>query len=372
MMNIGSCSEESTNRGASTVEPGDTRRPGAFRARALLELFVTLCLTCGAAHAQQPKPPQLLAGGGSTPVAPPIDNPETSQPPRGKILFQDQFSAIPLAATFSNVSAWIRGLACGTHFGTSECNVRIAHATPLRPGGGNYLHVYATHHGSDVYRTELSYSGTPYKEPRVSVGGGDYTGGEYWYGYNVCVDKYGYSSGTHPAAPGIFLSQWHADEQAYDRDPRWGISLTETKLAIYAEHWDEPAGVGRGSGGGSRASAGQDMLETLWTGKTPGHCWPIIMRVKWDTRTRAKGGTGFMYVYTDSSGTPTFSVTNRQTDHAPPEGDIYDPFFKIGGYLSAWRGNGDDGLQWEARYDNVTIMDSTGSWAAMYQAITAP
>ncbi|MEO8464130.1 MAG: hypothetical protein ABI640_02225 [Gammaproteobacteria bacterium] len=376
-MDTGNCSNKST-----MVDIRGARRPEGFTALALLATFATFGLACGVAHSQQPKPPQLLTGSASSPVIPPVNDPGTTNPQPGNIVFEEKFGAMSLASTIANVGAWIRGTGCGTFFGTPDCNVQIANTAPVRSGGGNYLHVSATHHGSEVYRTEYGYTGTPYNSPRVNlqpVGGGHYAGQVYWYGYYLCVDKYGYASGTHPRAPSVFANQWHDDDDdpnnVVKHNPIAALTLDEHQLRLYIEHWDEPVGVGNGSGGAPRVFVGQDMYETVWgtaSTKVAGNCFPVIWQIKHDTRTRAQGGTGFLRLWLGTNSTPAFEVVDRQVGHAPPEGDVYEKYFQLGGYLSDWRGNGEDGLQWDARYDNFVIMDSTGSWAAMYQSITTP
>jgi hypothetical protein len=78
-------------------------------------------------------------------------------------------------------------------------------------------------------------------------------------------------------------------------------------------------------------------------------------------------------IWIGDESTPKWEWIDKATTHKISHGgeDIL-PYNKIGGYLSGWFDVGDVGDTYEARYDNYTVMNATGSWAAMTAALADP
>ena len=332
---------------------GFTLRPplaGKSRRPAGLALLAALALSYNA-HAQKPKPPVLVTSA--------------SPSPAGAILFRETFESMALGNYLPVSGVWGRG---DNPFGCCT----IANTNPVAPGFGKYFRPYNFKSGTTNFRSEYWYVGTPYANPRVnltSLGNEEWVGNVYWYGYQLCSDKNDITDGY-----GIYFNQWHTDDAPGNPgfSPMFAlVGAINGKLQVYIEHSDESPPVNTaGHTGGSILVD----VPTPGGGSYVGKCFPVIWQLKMDTRVSTAGSTGILRLWLGSSSTPVFEWVNKQVGHETDHyGNGYMPYFNIGGYQSRWRdGWGVDGEEWEARYDNVTVMDRNGSWQAMMVALQAP
>jgi hypothetical protein len=86
------------------------------------------------------------------------------------------------------------------------------------------------------------------------------------------------------------------------------------------------------------------------------------------------GSQGIIRIWLGDDPNPKWEWVNKATTHKLSHGgETVIPYNKIGGYLSSWVDfGGEDGDVYEARIDNYTVMDNTGSWAAMTAALADP
>jgi hypothetical protein len=324
---------------------GQVRRP------AFLSILATLAFSF-AAHAQKPRPPVLVTAGAPLPAS--------------ALVFRETFESMPLGLYQPIAGAWTRGdnpMGCCT----------IASTNPVSTGFGKYFHPYNIKTGTTNFRSEYWYVGTPYASPRVnltSLGDHEYVGNVYWYGYHVCVDKSEITTGY-----GIYVNQWHTDNPPEDGggyNPMFAlIAGINGQLQAYIEHSDESPPANPGDFPGDSVLVN---VPTPGGGSYVGKCFDVIWQLKMDTRVSTNGSTGTLRLWLGESSTPVFEWVNKQVGHETDHyGNSYMPYFNIGGYQSRWRdGLGTEGEEWEARYDNVTVMNSAGSWAAMKAALQTP
>ena len=292
------------------------------------------------ANAQQPKPPVLVG---------------RDVGPRGT-LFRETFQSMSLGL-YQPTSSWRRG---DNPFGC--CTVEDS--KPVQPGGGRYLRTYNVKSGTTNFRSEYWYVGTPYSNPRVnlvSVGSDQWKSPEaYWYGYMICADKAENTTGY-----GIYLNQFHNDDtgSGFDPNPMFALVGDANSLWGYIENSKEAPPITQFV----NQSIVTPPLVTGWVGT----CFPVIWQIFMDTRVSTAGSTGIIRLWIGDSPTPKWEWLNRQVGQRVAQGgNAYMPYFNIGGYQSLWKDNfGTNGDEWEMRYDNVTVMDSTGSWDAMMAAL---
>jgi len=378
MEGIGNAGEERFSSGGSAVEPrrladpldyqdwhrvaGDNASKRADRValvvRTFLSLSVSVALACNAAHAQRPKSPVVLTGNGG--------------PPSG-VLFKETFERMPIGRTqdvfdIDGEYIWRRGTAPG------DC-CTIADSSPVFSGAGKYYHPGpVAKNGELTFRTEYWYLGTPKAAPLTSLGTiggiyGQYVGQIYWYGYVFCLDQYTGSEGER-----IHFNQWH-DDAPGEFDPMVSLFGNGQTLHAYIEHSQEPPG-------------GDSFTSPVLYTNHLGNCINVIWQIRFDTRLASQGSTGLIRLWLDALGvnnsTPKFEWVDKQVANPTGTPSVStglpgaginpggQPFWTMGGYLSSWRWSGTEGQIYEARYDNFTIMDSTGSYAAMLAALNTP
>ncbi len=280
--------------------------------------------------------------------------------PDGNIIFRETFESFPLGVAQSVANRWVKSRACVGPLTEAQC-IKIADSDPVAPGFGKYFSPRNIVNGTQNFRTELANVGAPYAVEMTSLGGGNYVGETYWYGYIVCLDV------NNSDGYGVYIDQWHLDQGV--SAPGWSIASSPIDFAnassgfttiYYQEGSEEPDEAGENG----VVDLGFNMI---------GDCWNVIWQVRQDTRLASEGSTGILRVWIGDSATPRFEWVNKQVSMGPPDGDTYQQYFKFGGYQSAWRdGQGVNGQEWAARYDNYTVMDDTGSWAAMTAALADP
>ena len=308
---------------------------------------------CAAAYAQRPKAPVLLLGN--------------SPAPSSNILFRETFESMPTGPYQPVSGKWTRG-----DNPTGCCSIQ--NSNPVFAGSGKYFRPGPVEWKSDgsVFRTEYWYVGTPYQNPRVSMislGQGHYQAPQdYWYGYVFCLDRYSKPTGQPTFdVPRVHFNQFHDDAGPGTADVNPMVSLfgDDEHIIGYIESSDEP------DGGVSGSSV---YTGNLYPGWKPGTCINVIWNVFFDTRTRAQGSKGFIRLWLGDDSTPRWEWINKQVSMPVAKGgDGYMPYFNLGGYLSGWRWTPNAaGMTYEARFDNFTVMDSTGSWAAMRTALKNP
>ena len=287
------------------------------------------------------------------------DTTATSTPtPPGNIIFRETFEGMPLGLRQAVAGRWATSGDC--NMSQEDC-YSIANTSPVVSGFGKYFRTRNVKNGTTSYRTEYTHIGTPYATAFSSLGGGHYLGAEYWYGYILCLDTNNTSNGY-----GHYADQWHYDG-ANSPSPAWslmsgpkgGNSANGFTTFFYIEGSQEP-------GGTQKIDLNTNII---------GQCVDVIWQVKADTRTAANGSTGILRLWfsphSSPTSTPKYEWVNKQVAVPPSAGgDTFMLFFKFGGYQSSWKdGWGVNGEEWLARYDNYTVMDSTGSFAAMTAAL---
>jgi hypothetical protein len=309
--------------------------------------------------------------GASTRV---YDTTSTDTPvPDGNILFKENFNDRPSPSTYLSVpGVWNTG----SSNPNGQCSFQ--HSNPPVAGSGKYLRCGpVTKAGANVFRTEYKYVGPPSFQSPTSLGDGHNVSPTFWYGYKFCLDQYTTGSGPH----GMFhIDQWH-DVADAPFSPKISLMGNAQELRVYMEKNLEAPPVNTGGFTGANI-----ITPVLYTGHL-GTCINVIWQVKWDTRVSAAsaaisltGSTGLARLWLGSSSTPVFEWVNKMTQHkifTPPHatwgtGDFGIPYFPLGGYLSCWRTDCvPEGTVYESRYDNFTVMDETGSWAAMNAELNA-
>ncbi|MEX2343367.1 MAG: hypothetical protein WD647_10645 [Steroidobacteraceae bacterium] len=299
--------------------------------RTLVSMLVTSALACSAAQAQTPNPP-ILMGGELPPTSP------------GKIIFSDGFEEHDLgqAADISNWKVAKSG---------STATLTIEDKNPLCAECGKYLRTFATKKDQTVYRVEYAYAGEPSNDEMVSLGGGDYRGSQtYWYGYLMSLDQYpANDERIHLIQMWMKLGPPPQDQAT---NPQVSLMANAEGYRVNIEDNDD-------LNGNFKTAIGPNSLF--------GKCKQYIFKVNADTRTIAEGSTGELGIWVD--GVSIYSHVNKQTMQDKQAGLHHD--FRIGGYLSGWRfePSSENGQAYEARWDNWTVMDGTGSLAAMQQAV---
>jgi hypothetical protein len=323
-------------------------RAGERRRTAVLALLAML----GFAHtagAQKPKPPMLLGGG---------------QAPSSSVIFKENFSGFNTGTYYGVPGVWNTG----SSVANGLCSFQ--QSNPPVSGGGKYLRCGpVVKDGANVFRTEFKYIGSPSFKAPTDLGGGHNVSPIFWYGYKFCLDKYTTGSGPHGQ---VHFSQWH-DVDDGPHSPKISILGNAQGLRVYMEKNFEAPPIN--TGGFAGASIITPVLYTDHYQK----CIDVIQQVRWDTRTSTQGSKGLYRLWLGSSSTPVFEWVDRMTQHAviadgQHEGDFGIPYFPLGGYLSCWRESPcvPEGTVYEARFDNFTIMEETGSWAAMTAELNKP
>jgi hypothetical protein len=202
---------------------------------------------------------------------------------------------------------------------------RIDIDDPVDTGYGKYFHTHNIKDGATNKRTEYAHIGTPYRVEMSSVGGGDYTGETYWYGYVLCLDTNNTTNGY-----GVYVDQWHAAVSTAPA-PGWALMSGPNGSGgfttfFYLESSQEP-GVGN-----VKVNLNTDII---------GQCIDVIWQVKQDTRLASEGSTGILRLWFGPSDTPKYEWLNKQVSQPPPDrGDTFQQFFKFGGYpVGEWMGD---------------------------------
>lgn len=262
--------------------------------------------------------------------------------------------AVTLSAS-AVVGVWKRAFNSGNSPGVG---VEILASAPLVSAdqvGSSADTRYARHtlikSGSTNYRFERTWLQDPHGSQLVSAGDGHYfSSGDFWYGLRLRIDQNDQSSA------GVHWFQWH-DQPGAGRSPPLSIRSIHNagqneRLVCRLEKND--------------SNGGNTINFTLASGTDYiGQTHDYMFNIKWETRTSASGGVGFMHLYIDDdvSGTPTFTHLG-QNCHPAPDCDGGIPYWKLGGYASPMQTQGVDGDTKQCSIDWIQIYGSDGNLAA--------
>ena len=214
-----------------------------------------------------------------------------------------------------------------------------------------YARTFMIKNGSANYRFERHLLLDPNGDQILSAGDGHYfASGDMWYGFRLRVDQ------NDQASAQCHWIQWH-DTPGAGRSPP--ISLASQHFAGSNERFVCRLEKNDSNGGNTVIfviSSGTDYI---------GQTHDYIFNIKWETRTSASGGVGFMHLYIDDdvSGTPSFTHLG-QNCHPAPDCDGRIPFWKLGGYASSMKTQGVNGDKKQCSIDAIQIYGSDGNLAA--------
>ena len=249
-------------------------------------------------------------------------------------LFQDGFEGEGLGAAGATAS-WGTNLNGGT--------ITIANATPLGAGQGKYFtgECIKAADGT-VYRSERRLLNATNTRP--SYGGATALGYDMWYGFRWRPDALVGGEGGYPM-------QFHDDPGGDNTNPCVALVYNGTTLQMIA----------------SKAYTDAGALGNNWYGTigavAVGTVVDIVLRIRWCYRSNAQGGNGAVDIYIDDETTPRLAYRGS-TAHAPPYTSGQVPYFRCGGYWSAFRFNlANGGGVWKATnsFDQVRVQGQGGS-----------
>lgn len=283
-------------------------------------------------------------------------------PVPGNIIFRETFTGLPPGGGTSEYT--IAG-----KWNTSQDpngSVTIQSGNPVRPGFGSYMRPRLVKSGTNDFRAEYSNVAAPGGEAggRLVVSGDNaWSNEDHWYGYVVCIDRF---DQPNTGSVVTHLNQWHEWG-----DGRWNplISLMGNLngLQVYMERNEE---------GGSSTAPGLTVRSPILYDPAAGECFDVVWQFRADSRRANEGSQGLLRIWIGNDPTPKWQWVNKATTHKLSHGgENVRPYNKIGTYPSAWGEagqGGEDGDTYEGRVDNYTVMDSSGSFAAMIAALNRP
>jgi hypothetical protein len=205
--------------------------------------------------------------------------------------------------------------------------------------------------GTTNYRTEFAL--LPYgRDTMTSHGSGQFSMPfDFWYGFRWRCTRFDAAPSGYDYV-GAHLAQWHDNESpVYDRNPPLSLWITENGVRVYHEANDD-------AGGGNVYSS------YIVAAPFVGTSYDFMLRIRWDTRTNAQGGSGAVDLYLNETTTPVYQWRG-QTCHPSPDTLGPAPYFKFGMYSGYYRGPGwpsaMEGRVFDQIYDHVTLMGADGS-----------
>lgn len=239
--------------------------------------------------------------------------------------------------------------------GGSNAVVEASEDTPLRSGGGRYLHTKLTNaNPSNTKRCERHPIGIYITEVNMTSLGGSpeqfLADNDWWYAFRMRVDQ------VDNAIDGLY-AQWH-DKGPNSPGVRAPVTLNGSMNRIEVQLLDNDE-VG-----------GSNVHSPTIIANPQGTNHKYIFRIRWDTRIVSAGSIGLIELYIDDETTPRWTW-NGQTAHPAPETDGRAPNFKYGGYFSLAQSQGTPGDINEQSYDDLVIVEDVGSSADMRASVSA-
>lgn len=256
----------------------------------------------------------------------------------------------------------------------TQTRMYIEDTSPLCPSCGKYMRTWAMKDSGNAYRSErLQLYNPPNREDMIllngEVGNGNWRAQDtYWYGFLWQLVQY------PPNQENVHLHQFWTDHAPPPADqtnnPQMSLFFNAEQLRVYIEANDDRNAIAAAQGG---TVDGRNYFSNPIDTNIVGKCYRFIWQIYADTRTAAEGSTGIARLWVDSaagqSATPDFEYTNMQVMQDDMAGKQV--MFTWGTYLSAWRWSpaSEDGQVHEAKMDNFVLMDGTGSYSAMANAV---
>jgi hypothetical protein len=188
-----------------------------------------------------------------------------------------------------------------------------------------------------------------------------YSSTAHWYGYVLCIDRFDQPSDG--SVMNAHFNQWH----------EWGDGVWNPLVSLMGNGDGLRVYMERNEEGGNSSGPGPNVVSPVLYDPAFGECFNVIWQFRPDSRTSANGSKGLIRIWIGNDPKPKWEWVDKATTHRISNGgESVLPYNKIGGYLSGWADRGDVGDVYEARYDNYTVMDGSGSWQAMMTALADP
>jgi hypothetical protein len=272
-------------------------------------------------------------------------------PTSGEVIFQETHDTLTLG---TRADGSVEGKWKTTIDGdTTHARVEVRDEDPVI-GSSRYLKTTLVKNGSDNFRTERTMNNT-FLGSMQSVGNiaSPYGQGsedhwrasqDYWYGFRLRIDSV-------PDSIGGYYIQWHDNPGGDSRSPPVALLGSKEGLRLRLEkNYDN----------GYETWLSPIIIAPPFIGIAH----DFMFRIRWDTRSKAQGGSGAIDVYVDDGLTPVVSWRG-QTNHPGTSTDGRVPYLKWGLYKSAYQRQGTTGATNIQVYDHLKVMGAEGSLAGV-------
>ena len=289
------------------------------------------------------------------------------QPQTGEIIFRETFTGAPAGG--GGAEYVVKG-----SWNTSQDpngSVTIKTDNPVRPGFGAYMRPRLVRSGANDFRAEYANLRAPGGQEggKLAVSGDNaWSDADHWYGYILCIDRFDQPASVNAVSRKRESVRAHFNQWHEFGDGQWNplISLHGNLdgLQVYMERNEEGGPLGPGPG--------PNVNSPVLYDPSPGECFNVIWQFRADSRRSDEGSRGLLRIWLGDDPKPKWEWVNKATTHKLSHGgeDVV-PYNKVGGYVTDFIYYGEEGLVYEARIDNYTVM-ANGSWSAMTGALSKP